>query len=150
MKNLAFVIEDLAANQLAYSLIYNANQWLESNLDGTVSIFYMDNLIPCILPKFPRYQATDIIPFDGTLVATSFKTANLIKKATRARRYYYLNDLEWKRNWTDCTIDKILDIVDNNDIGLIGRSESHISEIPIPKKGFRIIEDYDVTQFMEL
>lgn len=149
MRNLAFVLEDLSASQTAYSLVYNTNKWLQDNIDVCISIFYMNNYMPCIQPRFARFHTADIATFDGTLIATSFKTAMQLKKATRASRYYYITDLEWLRQWFDFSADQT--VMTSKDIGKVVRSPDFLNnQFLRDDKNIKVIEDYDISKFVEL
>ncbi len=148
IKKVAFVLDNLAANQIAYSLIYNSNQFLEKNADVNISIFFVDNMLPCVLPKFARFNITELSSFDGTLIATSFKTALLVKNATRSKRYWYVSDMEWtKGNFT--SFDKLNDLFCDQSIVKISRSKDFVQNIP-PIKDIQVIEDYNVEELTKL
>jgi hypothetical protein len=147
-----FVLDNLSASQIAHLCVENTNKWLESNFGTNFSVFYEENSMPCIQPCFARFHAKDAMAFYGHLIATSFSTAFSIKDATRSKRYYYINDLEWTRPWFRHNQDDIDKVLNNDEIVKFTRSNDHykyltdmgINVIP------NIVEDFDINKILEI
>jgi len=132
---LGFVLEDLLPTQTAYCLTYNINRYLKSHPETDICMFLIDNVPPCIQPRFARYHLKDAFGFDGSLVATSLKTAESIKDFTRASRYYYITDLK----------DVFQQGLENTQY--IFRSKDY----PVNTgRDFPVVEDYNIEKILEL
>ena len=96
-KNIGFLLDDIAPSQVAYSCIFNSNQYLAKNNDLTVCLFYDNMTYPCTYPLFPRFHSRDCVGFDGLLVSTSLESSNFLKQNHRAKKVFYIQDIEWER-----------------------------------------------------
>ena len=109
---LGFAIKDLASSQVAYELTYNANEWLRKNYRLNIALFYQEQWLASLAPEFAQYHMSEAVAFSGSLVATSLGTAFAIKNAVRAKRFFYINDLEYlrpnfnKEQWDDVMNDQ--------------------------------------------
>lgn len=150
-KMLGFVVEDLAAGQIPYTLIHNSNEFLDRDTDINISLFYMENSFPCLWPRFARFNLKDTMGFCGSLIATSVQTAHAIQQATRADRYFYIQDLEWKRPWFNETKQMWNSVMGDEQVIKIARSNDHYKEFC--KSGYRVrgyVEDFNLEKILEI
>lgn len=91
--SIGFVVDDLAANQIAYTLLVNINAFLSKNAHIPVSLFFLENSQPCLNVTTSRYHAKDAVHFNGHLIATSPRSADIIKDIYLPKRYYYIYDI---------------------------------------------------------
>jgi hypothetical protein len=145
-----FVVDDLGASQVSYLLIKNANQLLSSRHDININVFFEDNFIPCVEPKFARFNTKDAFVFDGSLIATSLKTALTIKNFTRAKRFFYINQLENLRKST--SQDEWNNILCDKNIVKFARCVDYKDELI--SKGYdihpEVVEDFDLNKILEV
>jgi hypothetical protein len=150
MKQIAFVFEDLNASQSAYLACKNMNRMLENTSEVEPTVFFMEQSLPCVDLQFARYHVREALLYTGNLVSTSLKTAISVSKATRARRYFYIQDLEWLR--PNFNKEAWLNIMQDRSIKKICRSVDHAEAIH--ESGFGqvpvVIENYNIEQFLEL
>ncbi len=150
MLKIAFVFDDLNASQPAYQCIKALNSLTIRSSDIEPSIFFIEQALPCIEPKFARYHVRDSLWYEGHLIATSVKTAMSIKLSTRAKRYFYIQDLEWLRQ--NCNTEDWKSIMEDDNFIKICRCKDHAKAIH--EAGFIIspaaIENYNIQKFVEL
>jgi hypothetical protein len=149
---IAFVLDNLSAGQIPYCCIYNCNAWLYNNFGLNFSIFYTENSSPCVKPKFARFHVRDTVYFTGTLIATSLSTALAIKNATRAKRYFYVNDPEWLRSHKQITKEDFESIMFDDKIIKFCRSNDYKTQLEILgiKVLPNIVEDFNVSKILEI
>lgn len=149
-QQLGFVVDDLGASQVSYLLIKNTNDFLEKRHDVNINLFFEDNFIPCLEPKFARFNTYDAFVFDGTLIATSLNTALTIKNFTRAKRFFYINDLEYLRKNVDQNEWK--DILCDNNIVKFTRCDDYRTYLIL--QGYNIhpivVEDFNLDKILEV
>lgn len=149
---LGFAIHDLGPSQLAYKLIRNSNEYLESHPGDSVIGFYQEMIRPIMNVGFPIMQIHEAFGFDGCMVGTSLSTMNkVISCASPLTKIFYVWDLEWLR-MQQCHYEKLANIYRNPDITLIVRSEDHsqaISDV-FNVKPSHIIDDFDIEKIMSI
>ena len=150
MVKLAFVVEDLNASQVGYQSVRELNILSERSSEIEPSIFFIEQSWPCMAPKFARYHVRDSLWYDGHLIATSLKTALSIRTSTRAKRYFYIQDLEWLRG--NCDLDGWKSIMSDEGYVKICRCKDHAKEVH--EAGFCVnlivIENFEINKFVEL
>jgi hypothetical protein len=151
-KKVGFAIDSLAAGQISFTCVENTNKWLASNFGVNFSIFYEQNALPCVSPQFARFHIRDAIGFEGDLIATSYNTLKSIKGATRSKRYYYINDIEWWRPWFKDSINEIKALSQDDSIVKFCRSQDHRDRLL--DMGFEvspiIVEDFNIDKILEI
>jgi len=153
-KPIAFVLDNLAASQISHSAIYQINKYLAEN-SHNVSVFFLDTAMPCLVAGFAVHHVRDAGHFYGTLIATSLKTMVEIKDCTRCARYYYVNELEWKRPWFSKQ-DKMdfTNIMLDKGIGKFCRSHDHANvlsdEFAVNSLSESPIEHFQMDKILEI
>lgn len=122
-KQVAFLFDHVSANQAVYSAIYNINSFIETDDTYNFSIFTMENTPRCVNPSFAVYSARDIRAYTGTLIATSLKTACELSRAHKAKKAWYIYDIDWIRKQNQKYADKIPELFGNKDIKIFVRSK---------------------------
>lgn len=149
-KQIGFILDSLAAAQIPYLLIKNANDFLDKRFDININIFFEDNFIPCLEPKFARFHIKDAFIFDGVLIATSLSTVLTIKNFTRSKRFFYINDLENLRKTT--SQNDWDNILKDKDIVKFTRCEDYRNELV--SQGYDIhpiiVENFDIEKILEV
>ncbi len=148
---IGFIFNDFTATQAAYTFITNTNHWLKENFGSSICAFYEENSYPCVPILFPRFGTSEISSFQGHIISTSFETTKTLLGANRAKKYYYIDDIEYIRPWfkDKSLFDKILN--DNNIIKLF-RAEDHYNKFV--EDGYkiqkRIVVDYDINTILKV
>lgn len=93
-KRVAFIVDSMLNDQNTYNIIIETNKFLADNFGTDVSIFYVNNAPSFMVPLFAIYSCRDIRGYQGSLIATSLETAEKLKNANTAKRYYFVNDLK--------------------------------------------------------
>ncbi len=146
-KMVGFAVDSLSAGQIPYLCVTNINRWLNDHFGVNFSLFYQENSIPCVQPRFARFHLKDTNVFDGVVIATSFATAKSIKDAARSKRYYYINDITFleKSKDLDC-------VMKNDNIIKFTRSKDYTNLLL--DKGYNInpavIKDFDINEILEI
>ena len=96
-KQIGIYVDNLMANQFGYLLLYQTALFNQENFGASFSVFARDKLPPCLIPTIPIFNARDIVGFDGNIIATSIKNVKELSRATRAKKFFYIFDLEWKQ-----------------------------------------------------
>lgn len=97
MLNIGLILPDLSMSQLAFMAINQANLF-HGNTDIACTLFYCDANQPCVEPKVPIMNITEIHGFHGLLISTDIdSTLASIRAASKATRVFYVWDLEWIR-----------------------------------------------------
>lgn len=116
-----FLVRDLIASQLSYYLTKNLND--AQNINGIV--FYENLVPPCLIPKFTTMNISEAWAQPGISIATTLSTAHkLVNFTGRAKKYFYVWDLEWLRG-RNRVYTMYSPFFCNNELTLIARSEEH-------------------------
>jgi hypothetical protein len=147
---LGFAVQDLASSQIAYTLTYNCNEWLHKEFRINIALFYQAQWLTPIQPEFAQYHMANSVAFTGSLVATTADTAFSIRPATRAKRFFYIYDLEILRNNSNR---EYWDIVMNDDtITKFTRSKSYLDYLK--DLGYqideRIVPSFEIEKILEI
>lgn len=144
---LAFVVDDLGSSQVAYVMSNKANLFLEDNPWVNISVFFVEDAVPCVEPLFARFNVSDALQYTGRLVATSYGSAKAIKSCTRAKRAFYIQDLAFILN-NRVNPD---DILKDDSIVKFCRAKDHYEFLK--SKGYNvspvIVEDFDINKILE-
>lgn len=147
---LGFVVDSLASSQLAYTLVYNCNEWLSKHYDLNIAIFFQEQWLPSIWPEFSQFHVSETIAFDGILVATSLSTAFSIKNATRARRFFYMQDLYYRR--PNCDRKQWDSVMNDRDIRKFTRSWDHCLELRLAGYDIQdnVVPSFEIDKILEI
>lgn len=92
MNKVGIILEHYGLSELAIRTIKQVNE-LPYNID--VVGFYEIMQKPCMIPRFALMQISESFSFDGTLIATNFKSAKqLVTCPGPKKKIYYVWDLE--------------------------------------------------------
>lgn len=150
LPKMGFVVDSLLSSQLSYALVYNSNEWLTKNYELNLALFYQEQWLPSIWPDFAQFHVSETVAFDGTLIATSLSTAFSIKNATRANRFFYIQDLYYLRRGCD---QKQWDLVMNDkNLKKFTRSTDHHDELK--RAGydieFGVVPSFEIEKILEI
>lgn len=153
-KSIAFVLDNLSASQIAHSAIYQINKYL-SDYSDNIFMFFIDTAMPCLSPGFAIHHTRDIGHYYGNLISTSFKTSMEIKDCTRCKRFYYINELEWKRPWFSEQNNKdFVKLMLNKEIGKFCRSNEHsqalTNEFAVNALVPNVVEHFQINKILEI
>jgi hypothetical protein len=152
VNNIGFILDDIGACQSAYLCIKNSNKFLKENIDTCISIFYSENILPCMNPRFARYHISDCTNFEGHLIATSIQSALICKEVSKSKKYYYINDLEWIRPHFDKNKEELNSILYDNSVIKFTRCEDYKKELKNNGVNVndKIVKDFDISTILEI
>jgi len=123
MQNIALLLNNVGASQLAYYAIKRFNQLALENTHSPF-IFFEEHASPCMPASFSFMYASEIWGYDGTIIATSLNTADKLRKCIgNKKRYFYVWELEWLR--TQANFEQIYDIYNDPSHKIIARCKDH-------------------------
>jgi len=146
--NIAAVIEDLAISQKSFYLIKAFNKGID-NTDNSFGVFYQRPSIPPIEPLFGCKLTAYLASFEGVVIPTTLKEAEICLKSTnKTRIFLYLWDLSWLEN--SINFSKAMDILRNEKTNIIARSASHAKCIEnfCNKTPIGIVDNWDMDDMM--
>lgn len=147
---LAFIVEDLGPSQIAAILVNQSNKALYDSIGFNISLFFVEQIPPCVDPMFARYHVADLVDFDGYVVATSVKTAKEMMSAKRAKKCFYITDIVQVMN--NLKDKALIDILEDTNILKITRSKDYFDKLR--ELGYHIntniIKDFDIPKFLEI
>lgn len=122
------IVPNLFQNQLAYTVLCEANNFVSSDCTNDVALFFEDLSPQIIYPRCGIFNVSEIFHFDGTLISTTLQTTDSMLKTLKAKRkIFYIWSLEW------LTISKNyiqnLSIFQDPQLELYTRSDSYAHEI---------------------
>lgn len=142
--NINIFLDNLGANQAAYSTITQINSFYQEKNNNTITVFYNDLQKFCIQPHFTVLHVVEGWGQDGVGIATSFTTLEKMIEFPRLNpKIYYMWDLDFLRlqpKYYDIGRNSIC----NPSIKLICRSLGHAALI---KNNFNRKVDFVVDQF---
>jgi len=117
-------------------------------------IIFFDQVSPAPFKTlFSTLNGSELWDFDGTLITTDISTTLSSQKAVNAARtFFYVWDLEWRRqNGSENYDDNIKAFTDEN-IELIARSKSHATAISnfCNRKVKHVVDDFNIEQLMRI
>lgn len=122
MRKLGFGVPNFGANQLAYQLIINCNEYLKENYKSDIIGFYENLNKYSINPNFSCMHAAELWGYDGPVVACNLNMANdILKIPTIPRKFFYVWDLEWT-TMEDKEYGKLKEVYSNPELTLITRN----------------------------
>jgi hypothetical protein len=149
---LGFVLDELAPGHLSYVCITECNNWLNKNVGTNISLFYEDITLTCVPVNFARFHVRDSCFFDSNLICTSFRNLISTEHASTAKRFYYINDLEWTRSWFRYTKDQVQKFLNDDSIIKFTRCQDYYDNLK--SNGYnihkKIVKDFDIQSIMEI
>jgi hypothetical protein len=149
---IGFLVPNLGSTQLAFRLIYRANQAIRKNNDIDIIVFCENQTQPCFSPGFATMNIVDAWNYHGPLIATTISSAEkLIRFPRPSHKYFYLYDLEWIYT-KDRNFIPFSNIYQHKGLDLICRSISHkeIIENCWGKSIKAVIDDFDIEEFIKV
>jgi hypothetical protein len=149
---IGFLVNDLTASHLAFSLIKNLNEY-ETNSD---TVLFFENISSSIIkPNFPTMAINEIWNFEGALVSTDMNTTLTLKKCfTPRKKIFYVWDLEWMRNSMGQTknFENTIEAFSDETIELVARSKDHAKAIEnlSNRKINHIVENFNIEKLMRI
>jgi len=149
---IGFLVNDLTASHLAFSLIKNLNEY-ESNSDFV--LFFENASSSIIKPNFPIMAATEVWNFGGVLISTDINTTLTLKKCfAPKKKIFYVWDLEWMRNRMGQTksFEVLIQAFSDEKIELVARSKDHAKAIEnlSNRKVKSIVENFNIEKLMRI
>ncbi len=148
---LAFVLPNLSSSQASYLCINVCNNIVEKTAALNLSLFFCENSPPCVPIKIARFHLRDACIYTGHLIAIDQETLNAISNFTRAKRYFYIQDLTWL---TDSRFYKkeTMDLMKDDSIIKIAKCKDHKDYLL--NKGYNIhpiiVEDFDIDAILSI
>lgn len=153
MQRLNFLVDDVGASHLAYSLLTNLNTMVRERQDICPTIFYSNLTDQCVKPvEFTMMQMIEAFDQEGSMIATSLPTAGRLLTMPRPMpKLYYVWDLEWQR-YSNMQWSSVQRILGSSELILLARSESHKVAIEscFDVRVHSIIEDFNLEQILEV
>jgi hypothetical protein len=149
MVKLGIAVKDLGPSQLNFNMIRAANSLVMSRPDIDIIGFYENIQRHCLAMNFAVMQIAEAFAFDGTVVATTFSTAEkLLRFPSPKKRLFYVWDLEWLRSprtpyrtWQA--------VYGNPELTLLARSQDHAKAIGQAwNREVGILEDFDLERVL--
>lgn len=150
MYKFGFLVHDLSANEINYTLLQNINQRIHQNLDEDFITFYENAIPPCVPNIGCTMQMAEAYLFDGLSIATTLPLAYRLLSFPSCARAYYMFDLEWMRFPTK-NYHQLAEIYKNPLMNLIVPSEEYgeVVERVWQRKPY-IIGDWDFDKLRDL
>ncbi len=152
MNKLGLGVSDFGANQLAYELISNSNNFLSKNYKTDIIGFYENLSKYSVNPNFACMHAVELWGYDGPVIACNLNMANdIIKIPTIPKKYFYIWDLEWIF-LEDKEYSRLKDIYSNPELTLITRNQDyvHIIEKVWNVKVPHIVENFNLDKIASI
>ncbi len=123
------ILPHLGSSQLSYMAINQINACMSQSNKYDFVIFYEDLSPVCIRPLCATMNMNEIWAFSGLLISTNINNAIAsLKTVNMAKKVFYCFDVEWMRR-TRKDIITNMKVFQDNDIGLIARSNYHAKAI---------------------
>jgi hypothetical protein len=151
-RQVGVVIDNVGSSQVSYLAITKSNEAIDNNPLVNLALFVSSLSIPCVQVRVPRFHVKDATTFDGWLIMTTVDAAIAVKNCTRAKKCYYINDIEWSRAWfkhpdaissimTDPAVVKVFRSKDH--MAFAAKTWPHLSECVV-------IKDFEIPTFLEM
>jgi hypothetical protein len=128
LRKIGILFDDLTMSQKTWLAIEQCHKELQYGNNFDPVLFIKNMSIPCVRPRFGTLFIHEMWHFDGVLVATDLESAEqLTKVVSKAKKIFYVWDLEWIRNKKDFVYN--VDIYRNPELKLVARSLNHANEI---------------------
>jgi hypothetical protein len=153
MRRLNFLVDDVGASHMAFSLLTNLNAMVRERQDICPTVFYSNLTDQCIKPvEFTMMQMIEAFDQEGPMIATSLPTAGRLLTMPRPMpKIYYVWDLEWQR-YANMQWSSVQRILGSPDLMLLARSTSHKKAIEncfdVEVKG--VVGDFDLEMILEV
>lgn len=117
------IIDNIGPSQNAFYMIKEFNK-LVASYENCCSAFVNRITVPVIKPFFSCPIIAFFSGYDGIAISTTIKeTISMLNSTNNSRKFLYLWDLEWL--YKPQQYETIYNILNNKDLGLIARSDSH-------------------------
>jgi len=148
--NISVFLNNLGANQAAYSTITQLNNLYNTKQDVDITVFYNDLQRFCIQPHFGVMHAVEAWDQEGIGIATSFNTVEKLLGCPRLNpKIYYMWDLEFLR-MNPKRYDVCRNIICHPKIELVVRSQSHqyLVENNFNRQVNGIIDNFNIEELL--
>jgi len=149
MLNISAVVNSLGPSQKSFYLIKEFNKSRE-NTDISASVFYERPAIPVTPTLFSCRNISFFSDYQGIAIATKLEDAStLLNTHNNAVKCLYLWDIDWLTS--SINYRPACDILHNQKLNLIARSESHAAMIEnfCNRKCAAIIDDWNLEQIID-
>lgn len=151
-RQIAFVFDHLGASQIAYTSIHNANLYLQNRFGTNISFFIKENMPPCLPAQFAIFNTRDLRAYEGIVIGTSLSSMVECYKAVRAKKLYYIYDMEWIRPGLKLHPQMVDNILRDEKITKFTRSQDYLNLMK--SNGYNIsdtiVPDLDVDLISEI
>jgi hypothetical protein len=125
MKQIGFLVSNLGASQLSFSLIKSFNYIVDNYSDIDPIVFQGTWQKLPLIAKFMILEQKQSFSFNGNLIATDLDTANkLLGCPNKYEKYFYIWNLQWL-TLGQFYHRELSKIYNNKDLKLIVRSQEH-------------------------
>ena len=148
--NIAAVVNDLSPSQKTFYLIKSFNKFIE-DVNICPSVFQSRSCNPVIQPLFSCKMTSSFSSYKGVAISTNLEDAELTLRASNnTDKYLYLWDLSWI--YTPVKFSKAMEILRNDNLKIIARSDSHASVIEnfCNKSVEDILEDWNPNKLLTI
>ena len=153
-KQIGFIVNNLMASHLSFSLIKNLNEYVdESNSEAVV--FFENSSSSIIRPNFATMSLNEIWNFNGLLVSTNINTTLALNKCfAPSKKSFYVWDLEWMRPAMGQNIEfeRVVQAFSDESIDLVARSKDHAKAIEnySNRNVKHIVENFNIEKLMRI
>ena len=150
MNKIAAILDGLGPSQKSFYMIKEFNK-AAAMKDISACAFYKKPSMPVIRPYFSCRNIAFLSGYHGAAIATTLDEANiLLKSHNNSKKYLYLWDLEWLVN--PVNFSAACDILLDNRLNIIARSESHASVINnfCNKEIIGIVDNWNMDQLLDI
>lgn len=148
--NIAAVVDDLSPSQKSFYLIDTFNQFL-NDVSISPSVFQSRSCNPVIQPLFSCRLTSSLSSYNGVVISTSLEDAELtLRTSNNTNKFLYVWDLSWI--YTPIRFSKAMDILRNDNLKIIARSESHAKAIEnfCNKAAVDILSDWEPKKLLNI
>jgi len=147
---LAFAVHDLGPSDLSLRLLTEGNRWVQEGVGNDLAVFYQEAARPPLTPFFSSCHLAEGWAYDGAVVATSFRTAELLLRFPSPRRKAFLAwDLDWLRDQYDFR--RLRAVYGNPDLTIIARCEDHAKALSrCWNRGLVLTKGFDLRAIAEV
>lgn len=153
-KQIGFIVNDLMASHLSFSLIKNLNEHVDE-LNSEAVVFFENSSSSIIRPNFATMSLNEIWNFNGVLISTDINTTLALKKCfAPLKKIFYVWDLEWMRPAIGQNIEfeRVIQAFSDESIDLVARSKDHAKAIEnySNRKVKHIVENFNIEKLMRI
>lgn len=156
IKKIGWVISAMQPGQLQYDIIRSSNEYLSSNDDVDISLFWIQDGPRVIQPNFACFSLFELYGYPGVAISTSLhclsRTLDYPGPARAGKVYFYDYNLDYLRlppqmkQW-----EQLNSLYNDHKVEIIVRSQDHYNIISsVFKKPIGIVENCNIEKLKEI